>query len=155
MAIFSFYVWENTMENFHNQIKLFGWLDIVVNSLIATSAVLGLIGIHKKIPVLVRIWAFGLACYLGYWICWIIILAVFANAFSVSDEVSTSLSTVNNYSTKVAYTVTAISVLFCAAAFYFVYMLSSLAHTLRKGYPSFKGSQVLIISIKSGDTIFK
>ena len=95
MAIFSFYVWENTMENFHNQIKLFGWLDIVVNSLIATSAVLGLIGIHKKIPVLVRIWAFGLACYLGYWICWIIILAVFANAFSVSDEVSTSPSTVN------------------------------------------------------------
>ena len=95
MAIFSFYVWENTMENFHNQIKLFGWLDIVVNSLIATSAVLGLIGIHKKIPVLVRIWAFGLACYLGYWICWIIILAVFANAFSVSDEVSTSLPTVN------------------------------------------------------------
>ena len=50
---------------------------------------------------------------------------------------------------------TAISVLFCAAAFYFVYMLSSLAHTLRKGYPSFKGSQVLKISIKSGDKIFK
>ena len=87
MAIFSFYVWKNTMENFHNQILMFGVLDIIVNTLIAVSAMLGLIGIRKKIPVLVRIWAFGLACYLLYWASWIIILTVFAHAFSVSDEV--------------------------------------------------------------------
>ena len=95
MAIFSFYMWRNTMENFRNQIVMFGVLDIVVNTLIAISAMLGLIGIRKKIPVLVRIWAFGLACYLGYWACWIIILSVFAYAFSVSDEVGISLAKVN------------------------------------------------------------
>ena len=83
------------MENFRNQIVMFGVLDIVVNTLIAISAMLGLIGIRKKIPVLIRIWAFGLACYLGYWACWIIILSVFAYAFSVSDEVGISLAKVN------------------------------------------------------------
>ena len=50
---------------------------------------------------------------------------------------------------EVAYTVTVISVLFCAAAFYFVYALYSLA----KGFSSHKGSQVLRISIKSANQI--
>ena len=87
MAIFSFYIWKNTLENFHKQILLFGVLALVVNTLNAILTMLGLIGIHKKIPVLVHIWAFGLACYLLYWAAWIIILTVFAHAFSVSDEV--------------------------------------------------------------------
>ena len=55
MSIFSFIVWENTMENFYNQIKMFGGLDIVINTLIAISTMLGLFGIYKKIPLLVCI----------------------------------------------------------------------------------------------------
>ena len=53
MAIFSFIVWENRMENFHNQIKMFGALDIIVNTLNAILAMLGVLGVYKKRPLLV------------------------------------------------------------------------------------------------------
>ena len=95
LAIFSFYIWENTLDNFVNQIQLLGGLGIVINTLSAISAGLGVIGIQKKIPLYVRIWACGLGVYLGWWAAWVIILAMFAKDFSVSDEVSTYLLTVN------------------------------------------------------------
>ena len=77
MSIFSFIVWENTMENFYNQIKMFGGLDIVINTLIAISTMLGLFGIYKKIPLLVCIWFLPLinppnitsGPHLGLWAC--------------------------------------------------------------------------------------
>ena len=87
LSIFSFYVWENTLENFHNQIRMFGGLVLVINTLIATSAILGIIGIRKKMSILVRTFAFGLGCYLVYWICWILILSIFSHHFTVSDAV--------------------------------------------------------------------
>ena len=117
MAIFSFYIWENTLDNFVSQIQLLGGLGIAINALSAISAVLGVIGIHKKIPLLVRIWAFGLGFYLGWWAAWVVILAMFAKDFSVSIKVATA--------------VTVTSVLVCTAAFYFVFALFSLAPTLR------------------------
>ena len=117
LAIFSFYIWENTLDNFVSQIQLLGGLGIAINALSAISAVLGVIGIHKKIPLLVRIWAFGLGFYLGWWAAWVVILAMFAKDFSVSIEVATA--------------VTVTSVLVCTAAFYFVFALFSLAPTLR------------------------
>ena len=48
--------------------------------------------------------------------------------------------------TKVAYTVTVFSLLLCASLFYFVYALSVLSRTYTKGYPSYKSSQVQVIS---------
>ena len=86
MAIFGIYVWENTLENFHKQILTFGVFVVLINTLVAISAMLGLIGIHKKIPMFVHIWAFALGCYLSYWAWWIIFLSAFAQ-FSVSKEV--------------------------------------------------------------------
>ena len=51
---------------------------------------------------------------------------------------------------------TVFSVLFCAAAFYFVYALSSLAQTLSPGHPSYKPeSQVSRMAIKSGNKILR
>ena len=55
MTIFNFYVWENTMDNLRNQILMFGGLAIIVNTLNAISTMLGIIGIYKKIALLVRI----------------------------------------------------------------------------------------------------
>ena len=56
MSIFSIYVWENTMDNIRNQILIVGVLAIIVNTLNAIIAMLGIIGIHKKIALLVYIW---------------------------------------------------------------------------------------------------
>ena len=118
MVIFSFYIWENTLANFVKQIRLLGGLGIAVNAMSAISAMLGVIGIKKKIPLLVRIWAFGLGFYLGWWAAWSIILAMFAKDFSVSTEVAAA--------------VTVLSVAVCAASFFFVYALFTLAPTLRR-----------------------
>ena len=130
LIIFSFYIWENTLDNFVKQIRLLGGLGIVINALSAISAMLGVVGLKKKIPLLVRIWAFGLGFYLGWWAAWSIILAMFAEDFSVSTEIAAA--------------VTVLAVAACAAAFYFVYLLATLAPTLRteenqdqvKKYPS-------------------
>ena len=75
MSIFSFIVWENKMENFHNQIKMFGALDIIVNTLNAILAMLGVLGVYKKRPLLV-FYSFFFPFYisssgphLGLWAC--------------------------------------------------------------------------------------
>ena len=68
---FSFYIYEKTLEAHKHHINVLGGIGIAGNLLSALSAVLGLIGVYKKIPVLVRIWAYGLAFYLGWWISWV------------------------------------------------------------------------------------
>ena len=78
MAIFSFYLRTDTMENF--QIMM----AIVVNTLVAIFTTLGLIGIRKKIPLLVRIWSDGLVFFLVYWFSYLI---WHSSASSVSIEV--------------------------------------------------------------------
>ena len=117
LVIFSFYISENTLDNIVSRIRFLGGLGIAINVLSAISAVLGVIGIQKKIPLLVRIWAFVLGFYLGWWAAWVIILAMFAKGFTVS--------------TAVAATVTVISVLICMLSLYFVVALFSFANTLR------------------------
>merc|ERR1712133_204813 len=100
MPIFSFYVWEYKPASFHKQIMIWTGMNIAVEALIAITVVLGLVGIHKQIPMLVFIWAFGLAICLNWWIWWIVFLTAFSH-FSVPNEV--------------AYTVAFFALLFCAA----------------------------------------
>ena len=68
---FSFYIYEKTLEAHKHHINVLGGIGIAGNLLSALSAVLGLVGVYKKIPVLVRIWAYGLAFYLGWWASWV------------------------------------------------------------------------------------
>ena len=78
MAIFSYYLRTDTMENF--QILM----AIEVNTLVAIFTMLGLIGIRKKIPLLVRFWVHGLIFYLVYWFSYVI---WHSSASAVSVEV--------------------------------------------------------------------
>ena len=71
---FSFYIYEKTFEAHKHHINVLGGIGIAGNLLSALSAVLGLVGVYKKIPVLVRIWAYGLAFYLGWWASWVSII---------------------------------------------------------------------------------
>ena len=68
---FSFYIYEKTFEAHKRHINVLGSIGFAINLVSALSAVLGLVGVYKKIPVLVRIWAYGLALYLGWWTFWV------------------------------------------------------------------------------------
>lgn len=68
---FSFYVYEKTLEAHDHQIKLIGGMSFPVNLLTAIAAAIGMVGVLKKIPILVRIWAYNLAFYLGWWASWV------------------------------------------------------------------------------------
>ena len=68
---FSFYIYEKTFEAHKRHINVLGSIGFAINLVSALSAMLGLVGVYKKIPVLVRIWAYGLAFYLGWWISWV------------------------------------------------------------------------------------
>ena len=68
---FSFYIYEKTLEAHKHQINVLGGIGVAVNLVSTLTTVLGLVGVYKKIPVLVRIWAYGLALYLGWWTFWV------------------------------------------------------------------------------------
>ena len=68
---FSFYIYEKTLEFHDHQIKLLGGMGLTVNLITACAAALGMLGVYKKMPVLVRIWAYSLALYIGWWASWV------------------------------------------------------------------------------------
>ena len=67
----SFYIYEATLEAHDQRIKLIGGISFPVIRLTAISAAIGMVGVLKKIPILVRIWAYNLAFYLGWWASWV------------------------------------------------------------------------------------
>ena len=68
---FSFYIYEKSLEAHDTQIKMIGGMSFTVNLITACAAALGMVGVYKKMPVLVRIWAYNLAFYLGWWASWV------------------------------------------------------------------------------------
>ena len=89
---FSFYIYEKTLEAHKHHINVLGGIGIAGNLLSALSAVLGLIGVYKKIPVLVRIWAYGLAFYLGWWISWVSRINLKKKPFNIIIRLSLNLA---------------------------------------------------------------
>ena len=126
---FSFYIYEKTLEAHKHHINVLGGIGIAGNLLSALSAVLGLIGVYKKIPVLVRIWAYGLAFYLGWWISWVSrinLKKTFYHHHQVVIEpgVLATDFTIPHWAVTIA---TISAVLFILACTFFVYALTVLA----------------------------
>ena len=89
---FSFYIYEKTLEAHKHHINVLGGIGIAGNLLSALSAVLGLVGVYKKIPVLVRIWAYGLALYLGWWTFWVSRIDLLEKNFTIIIRPSLNLA---------------------------------------------------------------
>merc|ERR1711971_367791 len=110
---FSFYIYEKSLEAHDTQIKMIGGMSFTVNLITACAAALGMVGVYKKMPVLVRIWAYNLAFYLGWWASWAVIEpGVLATSYTIP-----------------AWAVIAAiaAFLLCAACIFFVYALTVLA----------------------------
>ena len=127
---FSFYIYEKTLEAHKHHINVLGGIGIAGNLLSALSAVLGLVGVYKKIPVLVRIWAYGLAFYLGWWASWVSIINLRKKTFQhhhqavIEPGVLATDFTIPHWAVIIA---TIGVVLFILACTFFVYALTVLA----------------------------
>lgn len=127
---FSFYIYEKTLEAHKHHINVLGGIGIAGNLLSALSAVLGLVGVYKKIPVLVRIWAYGLAFYLGWWISWVSRINLKKKTFHhhhqvvIEPGVLATDFTIPHWAVIIA---TIAAVLLILACTFFVYALTVLA----------------------------
>ena len=127
---FSFYVYEKTLEAHDHQIKLIGGMSFPVNLLTAIAAAIGMVGVLKKIPILVRIWAYNLAFYLGWWASWV--SKIYLNTQNLTTQSQAVIEpgvlatdfTIPPWAVVVA---TIAAVLLCAACMFFVYWLTVLA----------------------------
>ena len=86
--VFSFYVWEETLDQLKKEILLWGGLEIVINALSAILAILGIVGTQKRTPLLLRLFSVGVGVYLAYWAARVIFLAKFSQDFTLSDGVA-------------------------------------------------------------------
>ena len=91
---------------------------------------LGLVGVYKKIPVLVRIWAYGLALYLGWWTFWVSRINLFKKKLShrhqtvIEPSVLATDFTIPHWAVTIA---TLSALLLILACTFFVYALTVLA----------------------------
>ena len=79
-----FYIYEKTPEDWEKQMKLAGGAAIATSILTLLLAVVGLIGIWRRTPILVYFYAIGVSCYIGFWIGTILGLAITADDFIFS-----------------------------------------------------------------------
>ena len=127
---FSFYVYEKNLEAQDHQIKLIGGMSFPVNLLTAIAAAIGMVGVLKKIPILVRIWAYNLAFYLGWWASWVSKKHLNTQNLTTQSQaviepgVLATDFTIPPWAVVVA---TIAAVLLCAACMFFVYWLTVLA----------------------------
>ena len=127
---FSFYIYEKTLEAHKRHINVLGSIGFAINLVSALSAVLGLVGVYKKIPVLVHIWAYGLALYLGWWTFWVSRINLLEKKLHyhhqavIEPSVLATDFTIPHWAVTIA---TISAVLFILACTFFVYALTVLA----------------------------
>ena len=130
-----FYIFERTPEDWEKQMKLAGGVAIAISLLSLLLAIVGLIGIWRRTPILVYFYSLGVSCYIGFWIGTIFGLAISADDFIFSYGLGWSLTIALIIATSLSfYFPLAIYSLFLKlrkeeqVAFYF---LSFLHHRLR------------------------
>ena len=130
-----FYIFEKTPEDWEKHMKLAGGVAIAISLLSLLLAIVGLIGIWRRTPILVYFYSLGVSCYIGFWIGTIFGLAISADDFIFSYGLGWSLTIALIIATSLSfYFPLAIYSLFLKlrkeeqVAFYF---LSFLHHRLR------------------------
>ena len=91
---FSFYIWMDTKEGWEYWIKLVGGGDIAFSLLSLIASIIGLVGVQRKKPCCVYIFACGVSLYIGCWIGKIFGFALKSDDFTISSGVAWTLTVV-------------------------------------------------------------
>ena len=92
--IFSFYIMENTREDWEYLIKLNGGKDIAFSLISLIASFIGLVGVLKRKPILVYFLFIGVGFYIGVWIGDIFQFALNSDDFTISSGVAWTLTVV-------------------------------------------------------------
>ena len=90
--VFSFYVWERPLDQLLLEVLVRGLVEIPINVISAVLAVLGIVGTIKRVPLLAHLYSFDVGFYLCYWAGRILVVAMFADNFTLSSGVAWTLT---------------------------------------------------------------